>query len=98
MAALLSGEMKDSAQLNALAAYGLERFFSKAERVEILRAMPGISSMLPKGGDRLWGEPVGVSADRTGNNTFAPDDEIMSDNTFGTFLKVHDQRGMENNL
>ena len=61
--AVLSGEMKDTAQLNAFAVYGLERFLSREERAEIFRAMPGISSMLPKGGDAVWG-----------NATFAPDD------------------------
>jgi phospholipid:diacylglycerol acyltransferase len=61
--AVLSGEMKDTAQLNAFAVYGLEKFLSREERAEIFRAMPGISSMLPKGGDAVWG-----------NSTFAPDD------------------------
>lgn len=61
--AVLSGEMKDTAQLNAFAVYGLERFLSKEERAEIFRAMPGISSMLPKGGDAVWG-----------NSSWAPDD------------------------
>jgi phospholipid:diacylglycerol acyltransferase len=49
VAALLSGEMKDTAQLNAFAVYGLERFFSKRERASILRSFPGLASMLPKG-------------------------------------------------
>jgi len=61
--AVLSGEMKDTAQLNAFAVYGLERFLSKEERAEIFRAMPGISSMLPKGGEAVWG-----------NSSWAPDD------------------------
>jgi phospholipid:diacylglycerol acyltransferase len=49
VAALLSGEMKDTAQLNAFALYGLEKFFSKRERASILRSFPGLASMLPKG-------------------------------------------------
>ena len=61
--AVLSGEMKDTAQLNALAVYGLERFISRQDRTEIFRAMPGISSMLPKGGDAVWG-----------NMTYSPED------------------------
>ena len=52
--AVLSGEMKDTAQLNAFAVYGLEKFLAKDERVELFRAMPGISSMLPKGGNAVW--------------------------------------------
>ena len=37
--AVLSGEMKDTAQLNAFAVYGLEKFLGKDERVEIFRSM-----------------------------------------------------------
>ncbi|KAK9370790.1 Lecithin:cholesterol acyltransferase-domain-containing protein [Lipomyces kononenkoae] len=53
--ALLSGEMKDTVQLNPLAVYGLEKFFSRAERALLLRSFPGIASMLPKGGQNVWG-------------------------------------------
>jgi phospholipid:diacylglycerol acyltransferase len=49
VSSLLSGEMKDTAQLNAFAVYGLEKFYSKKERAAILRSFPGIASMLPKG-------------------------------------------------
>ena len=42
--AVLSGEMKDTAQLNAFAVYGLEKFLGKDERCEIFRTMPGKSS------------------------------------------------------
>lgn len=70
--ALLSGEMKDTAQLNAFAVYGLERFLSRHERAEIFRAMPGISSMLPLGGDAVWG-----------NSTWAPDDRPGQHTSFG---------------
>ncbi|OAL38662.1 hypothetical protein AYO20_01868 [Fonsecaea nubica] len=75
--AVLSGEMKDTAQLNAFAVYGLEKFLSKEDRAEIFRAMPGISSMLPKGGDAVWG-----------NATWAPDDlpPPMQNKTHGTFI------------
>lgn len=61
--ALISGEMKDTVQLNQLAIYGLEKFFSRKERVEMLRTFGGVPSMLPKGGDLIWG-----------NLTYAPDD------------------------
>jgi phospholipid:diacylglycerol acyltransferase len=75
--AVLSGEMKDTAQLNAFAVYGLERFLSKEERAEIFRAMPGISSMLPKGGNVIWG-----------NMTWAPDDVALPvhNTSYGRFL------------
>ncbi|KAF3215952.1 hypothetical protein TWF191_009117 [Orbilia oligospora] len=74
--AVLSGEMRDTVQLNQFAVYGLEKFFSKEERAEILRSMPGISSMIPKGGDAIWG-----------NLTWAPDDQENQTTSYGNFLK-----------
>ncbi|KAL2024816.1 hypothetical protein VTK56DRAFT_5637 [Thermocarpiscus australiensis] len=73
--AILSGEMRDTAQLNAFAVYGLEKFLSKAERAEIFRAMPGISSMLPIGGSAIWGDL-----------TSAPDDKPGQEHSYGSFL------------
>jgi len=75
VAAVLSGEMKDTAQLNAFAVYGLEKFLSKEDRAEIFRAMPGLSSMLPKGGDAVWG-----------NMTWAPDDIAANNFSYGPFI------------
>ncbi|KAI5363581.1 putative lecithin:cholesterol/phospholipid:diacylglycerol acyltransferase, alpha/Beta hydrolase [Septoria linicola] len=73
--AVLSGEMRDTVQLNAFAVYGLEKFLSRNERAEIFRAMPGISSMLPIGGTAVWGDENG-----------APDDAWNQTTTFGKFL------------
>ena len=73
--ALLSGEMRDTAQLNAFAVYGLEKFLSKEERTEMFRAMPGMSSMLPMGGNAIWGDI-----------DWAPDDQPGQDHSFGSFL------------
>lgn len=67
--AVLSGEMRDTAQLNAVAIYGLEKFLSKEERAELFRAMPGISSMLPMGGNAVWGDLNWAPDDRPGQNT-----------------------------
>ena len=60
--------MKDTAQLNAFAVYGLEKFLSKNERAEIFRHMPGISSMLPIGGNAVWGDESGAPDDQPGQN------------------------------
>ena len=73
--AVLSGEMKDTAQLNQFAVYGLEKFLARHERAEIFRAMPGISSMLPIGGNTIWGDSNG-----------APDDLPDTNHTFGKFI------------
>lgn len=75
LTAVLSGEMRDTAQLNAFAIYGLEKFLSKEERAEIFRAMPGISSMLPIGGNAVWG-----------NLTWAPDDLPGQNVSYGSLL------------
>lgn len=79
LTAVLSGEMRDTAQLNAFAVYGLEKFLSKEERAEIFRAMPGISSMLPKGGNAVWG-----------NATWAPDDRFGQQSSYGTFINFRE--------
>ncbi|KAJ4303237.1 phospholipid:diacylglycerol acyltransferase [Kalmusia sp. IMI 367209] len=76
MPAVLSGEMKDTAQLNAFAVYGLEKFLSRHERAEIFRAMPGISSMLPLGGNAVWGDQYGAPDDLPGQNV-----------SFGNFIR-----------
>ncbi|KAB5542626.1 Lecithin:cholesterol acyltransferase [Coniochaeta sp. 2T2.1] len=73
--AVLSGEMRDTAQLNAFAVYGLEKFLSKEERAEIFRAMPGLSSMLPIGGDAIWGDLDS-----------APDDAPGQEYSYGSLL------------
>lgn len=75
LTAVLSGEMRDTAQLNAFAIYGLEKFLSKEERAELFRAMPGISSMLPIGGNAVWGDL-----------NWAPDDQPGQNVSFGSFL------------
>ncbi|KAH9859006.1 LACT-domain-containing protein [Lenzites betulinus] len=63
MAAILSGEMKDTVQINPAGAYVLERFFSRKERQNLFRSWAGSASMWIKGGDDVWG-----------NATWAPDD------------------------
>ncbi|KAJ3077061.1 hypothetical protein HK102_005299, partial [Quaeritorhiza haematococci] len=55
ISALLSGEMRDTAQLNSFGTYILEKFFSKRERADLFRSWGGMPSMLPKGGEIVWG-------------------------------------------
>ncbi|TFY81159.1 hypothetical protein EWM64_g2857 [Hericium alpestre] len=75
MAALLSGEMKDTVQVNPAGAYVLERFFSRKERQRLFRSWAGGASMWIKGGDAVWG-----------NATHAPDDESGNDHTHGQLI------------
>lgn len=77
--AVLSGEMKDTAQMNAFAVYGLEKFLSRHERAELFRAMPGISSMLPIGGSAVWGD-----------KDWAPDDKPGQEISYGNFIRFRD--------
>ncbi|KAF6760159.1 phospholipid:diacylglycerol acyltransferase [Ephemerocybe angulata] len=64
MAAFLSGEMKDTVQMNPAGAYVLERFFSRKERRNLFLSWAGSASMWMKGGDAVWGD-----------GTRAPDDD-----------------------
>ncbi|KAH9973691.1 Lecithin:cholesterol acyltransferase-domain-containing protein [Lactifluus volemus] len=86
MAALLSGEMKDTVDLNPpahtvrntlspLTLLVLERFFSKKERQSLFRSWVGGASMWVKGGNAVWG-----------NATFAPDDEEVDHHTHGELI------------
>lgn len=90
ISALISGEMKDTVQLNQLAVYGLEKFFSKKERVDMLRTFGGIPSMLPKGGDLIWGNLTSAPDDPTNQlNTNVSNVEIsgLKNETFGSFIR-----------
>ncbi|KAJ7129012.1 phospholipid:diacylglycerol acyltransferase [Mycena crocata] len=63
MAAFLSGEMKDTVQMNPAGSYVLERFFSRAERQKLFRSWAGSASMWIKGGDAIWGSIHGAPDD-----------------------------------
>ncbi|KAJ6602138.1 phospholipid:diacylglycerol acyltransferase [Mycena sp. CBHHK59/15] len=75
MAAFLSGEMKDTVQMNPAGSYVLERFFSRAERQKLFRSWAGSASMWIKGGDAIWGSPHG-----------APDDAHNCSHTHGDLI------------
>lgn len=92
--ALLSGEMRDTVQLNALAVYGLEKFFSKKERVDMLQSFGGIASMIPKGGDVIWGNLTHAPDDPT--NTLETGNKVIitqgdKSQSFGTFIRFDDK-------
>ncbi|KAJ1978787.1 phospholipid:diacylglycerol acyltransferase [Dimargaris verticillata] len=92
VASLLSGEQRETVQ--PLGAYVLERFFNKQERADLFRSWAGLGSLLPRGGDRIWG-----------NATWAPDDALDQPTldkgkplTFGTMLifPEHNTQGLGN--
>lgn len=61
---MMSGETRDTMSLGSFGAYVLEKFFSRRERTKLMRNWLGGASMLPKGGDTVWG-----------SKDAAPDDE-----------------------
>lgn len=75
MAAFLSGEMKDTVQMNPAGAYVLERFFSRKERQKLFCSWAGSASMWIKGGTDVWGDA-----------NWAPDDDPGSSHTHGELI------------
>jgi len=85
--ALLSGEFKETIELRGLAMRALETFFSRGERVDMLRSWGGILSMLPIGGDMIWG-----------NLSSAPDDVLLPEGisvngSLGNFIRFANPKG-----
>lgn len=94
--ALISGEMKDTVQLNALAVYGLEKFFSRRERVDMLRSFGGIASMFPKGGETIWGNVTHAPDDPANNKLSEEIDDAENEpnhDSFGKFIRFRDKSG-----
>ncbi|CAI5709857.1 unnamed protein product [Peronospora destructor] len=54
ISALMSGEMKDTAELGGLSKF-LGYFFSVSARTQLARSWSSVFTMLPIGGDRIWG-------------------------------------------
>lgn len=75
MAAFLSGEMKDTVQMNPAGAYVLERFFSRKERRNLFLSWAGSASLWMKGGNAVWG-----------NGASAPDDDLESTHSHGDLI------------
>lgn len=103
LTALISGEMKDTVQLNALAVYGLEKFFSRKERLDMLRTFGGIPSMIPKGGELIWGNLSHAPDDPT--NTLMTENDALNDTSaldgpkdesFGNFIRLKSAQGDRN--
>ncbi|KAG8898286.1 hypothetical protein FRB99_007546 [Tulasnella sp. 403] len=80
MTAFLSGEMKDTVEVNPAGSYVLEKFFSRKDRARLFRSWAGSASMFIKGGDAIWG-----------NDTHAPDDLDNTNHTHGHFFSFRPQ-------
>ncbi|KAI0233631.1 phospholipid:diacylglycerol acyltransferase [Massospora cicadina] len=78
---LLSGEQRETVQ--PMAQYVLERFFSRKERARLFRSWGGVWSLLPRGGDVIWG-----------GHHFAADDRPQSNqDTYGEMLRLESPIG-----
>lgn len=90
--ALLSGEMKDTVELNGLAMYGLEKFFSRRERSDMLKSFGGLPSMLPKGGSLVWGD-MNSAPDDCMKMSDEDDCTLAENDTYGNFIRFAEQKG-----
>ncbi|KAG0680431.1 hypothetical protein C6P40_000888 [Pichia californica] len=90
--ALMSGEMKDTIQLNGLAVYGLEKFFSRRERSDMAKSFGGIPSMLPKGGSLIWGDLNSAPDDCLNLNQTDCYNQTSKD-TLGNFIRFSEEVG-----
>ncbi|GME73053.1 unnamed protein product [Ambrosiozyma monospora] len=85
--ALISGEMKDTIQLNPMAMKALEKFMSRHERITLLKSFGGVPSMIPKGGEFIWG-----------NTTSSPDDMFSNNtDTLGKFITFSEDASIYSN-
>merc|ERR1712137_820486 len=72
LSALISGEMRDTAELNTVMEYIKENLISTSDLLRLFRSFSSLASMIPKGSDRIWG-----------NTTRAPEDtDVHSDFAF----------------
>ncbi|EFP88727.2 uncharacterized protein PGTG_14693 [Puccinia graminis f. sp. tritici CRL 75-36-700-3] len=77
LAALLSGEMRDTVELNPAGVYILEKLFSRRERAAMFRSWAGSAALWPKGGDVIWGDSYS-----------APDDPVNATLTAGNVYNL----------
>ncbi|KAJ1666290.1 phospholipid:diacylglycerol acyltransferase [Coemansia sp. RSA 1813] len=61
LSSLLSGEQRETVQ--PLASYLLEHFMNRNELARIFRSWTGLPSLLPKGGNAIWGDLDGAPDD-----------------------------------
>lgn len=54
ISSLLSGEMRDTAEMNVVLDFVREQVFSRRDIMTFLRSFRSMAGMLPKGGNRIW--------------------------------------------
>lgn len=63
LSSLISGEMRDTAELNDMLEFLKETFISRKDLLRAFRSFSSLASMIPKGGDRIWGSPSNAPDD-----------------------------------
>uniref|UniRef100_K3W971 Phospholipid:diacylglycerol acyltransferase n=1 Tax=Globisporangium ultimum (strain ATCC 200006 / CBS 805.95 / DAOM BR144) TaxID=431595 RepID=K3W971_GLOUD len=90
ISALLSGEMKDTAELGGLSKF-LGFFFGPPARARLARSWPSVATMLPFGGDAIWGTRESAPDDFASRFAIPPSD--ASNVTFdATMIPKHVQK------
>jgi len=94
--ALVSGETKDTAQLGTFLSFVLEKLLSMKERITIFKNYGSISSMIPKGGDIIWGKRNEKAPDqkeenfkKNGSYGILTIQEKNSDSTNGNITSIY---------
>jgi phospholipid:diacylglycerol acyltransferase len=83
------GETRDTMALGSFGAYVLEKFFSRRERTKLMRSWIGSASLLPKGGNLIWGQADSAPDDQDDEKyqsfgnfiSFVPRPESMNENS-----------------
>lgn len=74
VSALLSGEMSDIVMLGGLVEM-VERVFGRRMRRDLFNTWGSLWSMLPKGGDAIWGTGADMCKNRTDDDPLCPKDK-----------------------
>jgi phospholipid:diacylglycerol acyltransferase len=88
LSTILSGEMKDTSQFYAFQAYFVDNMISPMDRLKMARSWGSIMSMLPKGGDPIWGTNEQATDDS--------DDDHRIDGRLGRFISIKTLEKWEN--
>ncbi|KAJ2034445.1 phospholipid:diacylglycerol acyltransferase [Coemansia sp. RSA 922] len=67
LSSLLSGEQRETVQ--PLANYLLDHFMNRNELARVFRSWTGLTSLLPKGGNAVWGDLLGAPDDISSDDT-----------------------------
>ena len=84
MSALMTGEMRESVAVPQPLARFLEMFLPANVRAPLFRSWAGSASLIPKGGETIWG-----------NLTTAPDDLPSTQHSFGSFFDYKTKNSTE---